>query len=203
MKFTLKMLLALFIITSEAQAINLGNWSNCSNNPSGSIYYSDCMRSPWKKEFRSLEEGMELSIDFQMTYNNYVSNKPYNYLYITELFVNLSGRKFTPSDKVRVVFNNKMKNLGQCGSRAYDWNEIVVADLKLAPGGHMYVDLIKEGKKKRTFENIYDQEVGRLSLHLNPYCRTQTSVGQEISFVINGKWYSNIPFSLAKEVYTY
>ena len=144
--------------------------------------------SDWRHAALKSAEGAEITIDYQIVHDTNMSNKPSESYTLSPVIVNFTRSGLTPRDKVQVVVVNEMKNLGSCGSRAYDWQESTYVDLVAAPEGHFYGDLTEQGFRRETFGIRYNQPVRSLALVMNPYCQTQVSYGQSIAVVVNGHW---------------
>ena len=144
--------------------------------------------SEWRHATLKSAEGAEIAIDYQIVHETNMSNKPSESYRLSPVIVNFTRSGLTARDKVQVVIVNDMKNLGSCGSRAYDWQESTYVDLVAAPEGHFYGDLTESGFRRETFGIRYNLPVHSLALVMNPYCQTQVSYGQSVAVVVNGHW---------------
>ncbi len=142
----------------------------------------------WKKYQLKSADGISITLDYQINFDYYQSNKSYESYELNPFYINISGVGFKSTDKIRVIFINHMQNMARCGFSEYQWDDVIAADLTRAPQGHFYANMNRNGLQKEQWNDDYTQTVGPITLFSRPYCQQFTTTGQEIAIVRNGKW---------------
>ena len=141
--------------------------------------------SEWRQSRLKSADGVEITVDYQIVHDYYMSNKPTITFKLSPVIINVSSAK--AGANIRAVLLNNVKASG-CGRHPYWYQEAAMVDLKSAPEGHQYANLTSEGRRRRTFGTEFDEPVGPLALAVLPYCMADVSFGQELGIVVDGHW---------------
>lgn len=140
-------------------------------------------------ELRSAQ-GLALRLTWDKVYENRSSNKPDYITYANPIQVSVNG-PLAADAKLRLVFRNKVRTIGQCGlPNKYDVYEYDL-DLRATGQNTFAGELNSEGRILWGIGSERKMEpVGwRLPvISHDGYCFNEVSEGQEVSLVVNGEW---------------
>ena len=147
------------------------------------IFNSQLFAKTWhNKEFNS-NEGVKVTISYQLVESSEFGNPPYLYKSVYPLHFRVQGDLINADSDVRVVFINTMEDQEICGRPKQSFDEVYYMDLK-----RFSTDDNFEGYLIRTGLTSYDSPIRQIDLWRKSYCREQIALGQEFAVVIDGYW---------------